>query len=145
MDSGFRRREIANNEVRLSYLENDGDGPFASAAEAEAFLGQDALSRSWIGHLEPHGDGGLVPPFDADVMQAVMEGVSAPRWAQWSSVTAPTTAVFAAKSMFSPAEQTEFIAARPGTRPVILAGGSHDAHLDATPEWAAVLSRALDG
>src|ERR1700690_4452358 len=139
MDSGFRRREIASNEVRLSFLENDGDGPvvvalhglagagdaftadvaavirvvspgrpvtlvgqsmgghtailaaaafpdlvarlvvleatvaggvdparigdyfsswptpFASAAEAEAFLGQDALSRSWIGHLEPSG------------------------------------------------------------------------------------------
>jgi pimeloyl-ACP methyl ester carboxylesterase len=119
--------------------------PFASAAEAEAFLGQDALARSWSGHLEPSGDGGLVPPFDADVMQAVMEGVSAPRWEEWRSVTAPTTAVFAAKSMFSPAEQAEFVAARPGTRPVILAGGSHDAHLDATPEWAAALSLALEG
>ena len=265
MDSGFRRREIANNEVRVSYLENDGDGPvvvalhglagagdefiatavavgrshrfvlpdlrghghstrrpadvsrdafaadvaalirqvspgrpvtlvgqsmgghtaifaaaafpnliarlivleatvaggadptrigdyfrswpvpFASAAEAEAFLGQDALSRSWIGHLEPSGDGGLVPPFDPDVMQAVMEGVLAPRWEEWKSVTAPTTAVFAAKSMFSPAEQAEFVAARPGTRHVVLAGGSHDAHLDATPEWAAVLALALEG
>jgi len=265
MDSGFRRREIASNEVRLSYLENDGDGPvvvalhglagagdefiataaaaggshrfvlpdlrghghstrgpadvsraaftadvaavirqvfagrpltlvgqsvgghtailaaaafpdlvarlvvleatvaggadparigdyfrswpapFASAAEAEAFLGQDALSRSWIGHLEPSADGSLVPPFDADVMQAVMEGVSAPRWEEWRSVTTPTTAVFAAKSMFGPAEQAEFVAARPGTRHVILAGGSHDAHLDATPEWATVLSHALEG
>lgn len=118
--------------------------PFASAAEAEAFLGQDALSRSWIAHLEPSADGGLVPPFDADVMQAVMTGVAAPRWAEWRSVSAPTTAVFAAKSMFSPAEQAEFIAARPGTRHVVLAGGSHDAHLDATPEWAAALSDALD-
>jgi pimeloyl-ACP methyl ester carboxylesterase len=265
MDSGFRRREIASNEVRLSYLENDGDGPvvvalhglagagdefiataaavggshrfalpdlrghghttrrpadvsraaftadvaavirvvspgrpvtlvgqsmgghtailaaaafpdlvarlvvleatvaggvdparigdyfsswptpFASAAEAEAFLGQDALSRSWIGHLEPSADGGLVPPFDADVMQAVMEGVSAPRWEEWKSVTQSTTAVFAATSMFSPAEQTQFVAARPGTRHVVLAAGSHDAHLDATPEWAHVLSRALEG
>jgi hypothetical protein len=44
--------------------------------------------------------------------------------------------------MFSPAEQAEFIAARPGTRHVVLAGGSHDAHLDATPEWAAVLALA---
>ena len=74
-----------------------------------------------------------------------MEGVSAPRWAEWRSVTQPATAVFAAKSMFSPAEQAEFIAARPGTRHVILAGGSHDAHLDATPEWAAALSLALEG
>jgi pimeloyl-ACP methyl ester carboxylesterase len=60
-------------------------------------------------------------------------------------VTAPTTAVFAAESMFTPAEQAEFIAARPGTRPVVLAGGSHDAHLDATAEWAGALARALDG
>ena len=119
--------------------------PFASAAEAEEFLGQDALSRSWIGHLEPSGEGGLVPPFDAGVMQTVMEGVAAPRWAEWRSVTAPTTAVFAAASMFSPAEQAEFVAARPGTRHVVLAGGSHDAHLDATAEWAAALSRALEG
>jgi pimeloyl-ACP methyl ester carboxylesterase len=176
-ESQFRRREIANNEVRLSYLENHGDGPVVVALHGLAGAGDEFIAtavavgrshrfvlpdlrghgrwergsprwhwpRSWIGHLEPHGDGGLVPPFDADVMQAVMEGVSAPRWAEWTSVTAPTTAVFAAKSMFSPAEQAEFIAARPGTRHVILAGGSHDAHLDATAEWVAGLSRALEG
>jgi pimeloyl-ACP methyl ester carboxylesterase len=45
--------------------------------------------------------------------------------------------------MFSPAEQAEFVAARPGTRRVILAGGSHDAHLDATGEWATALRDAL--
>jgi pimeloyl-ACP methyl ester carboxylesterase len=118
--------------------------PFASVAEAEGFLGQDALARSWIEHLEPSGDGGLVPPFDADVMQEVMEAVAVPRWDEWKSVAAPTTAVFAARSMFSPAEQAEFVAARPGTRHVVLDGGSHDAHLDATAEWAAVLARALE-
>jgi pimeloyl-ACP methyl ester carboxylesterase len=77
-------------------------------------------------------------------MQAVMEGVSAPRWAEWKSAIQPTMAVFAATSMFSPAEQAEFVGARPGKRHVVLAGGSHDAHLDATPEWAAVLSLALE-
>jgi pimeloyl-ACP methyl ester carboxylesterase len=117
--------------------------PFASAAEAEKFIGQDALSQSWIAHLEPREDGGLVPAFDADVMEKVMEGVSVPRWAEWKSVTAPATAVFAAKSMFSHSEQADFVAARPGTRHVLLAGGSHDAHLDATAEWAAALTRAL--
>ena len=117
--------------------------PFASVAEAGKFLGQDALARSWTGHLEPLEDGGLVPPFDADVMQRVMEGVSGPRWEEWKCVTAPATAVFAAKSMFSPGEQAGFVAARPGTRHVLLPGGSHDAHLDATAEWAAVLTRAL--
>jgi hypothetical protein len=51
--------------------------------------------------------------------------------------------VFAAKSMFSPEAQAEFVAARPGTRHVVLPSGSHDAHLDATAEWAAVLHEAL--
>lgn len=117
---------------------------FASVAEAREFLGQDALAQSWIGHLEPLDDGGLAPPFDADVMQGVMEGVSDPRWQEWKSVAAPTTVVFAAKSMFSPGEQADFVAARPGTRHVVLPGGSHDAHLDATAAWAAVLTRALE-
>ncbi|MBO0804449.1 MAG: alpha/beta hydrolase [Nocardiopsaceae bacterium] len=130
--------------VRIGNYFRSWPVPFASAATAEEFLGQGALARSWIGHLEPSRDGGLVPPFDADVMQGAMEGVSAPRWEEWKSVTAPTTAVFAARSMFSPGEQAEFIAARPGTRHVILDGGSHDAHLDATSEWAAVLARALE-
>jgi pimeloyl-ACP methyl ester carboxylesterase len=112
--------------------------------EATKFLGQDALAQSWIGHLQPQEGGGLVPQFDADVMQRVMEGVSEPRWAEWKSVTAPTTVVFAAKSMFSAGEQAEFVAALPGTRHVVLPGGSHDAHLDATAEWAAVLTRALE-
>ena len=132
--------------ARLGDYFRSWPAPFASAAEAEAFLGQDALSA--IMDRAPRtrwGDGGLIPPFDADVMQAVMEAVSPPRWEEWKSVTQPTTAVFAAKSMFTPAEQAEFIAARPGTRHVVLVGGSHDAHLDATAEWAPALSRALEG
>jgi len=117
--------------------------PFASAAAALEFLGDDALSRSWAAHLEPAPGGGLVPPFDADVMQAIMTGVAEPCWAQWQSVTAPVTAVFAASSMFSPGEQARFTAARPGTRHVVLATGTHDAHLDATTEWAGVLREVL--
>ena len=129
--------------VRIGDFFRSWPVPFASVAKAGEFLGQDALARSWIGHLESLEDGGLVPPFDADVMQGVMAGVSEPRWEEWKSVTAPTTAVFAAKSMFSPGEQAGFVAARPGTRHVVLPGGSHDAHLDATAEWAAVLADAL--
>ena len=130
--------------VRIGNFFRSWPVPFASAAEAGKFFGQDALSRSWIEHLEPLDGGGLVPAFDADVMQKVMECVSDPRWEEWKSVTAPATAVFAAQSMFSPGEQDEFLAARPGTRHVLLSGGSHDAHLDATAEWAAVLTRALE-
>jgi hypothetical protein len=33
--SGFRRREVANNEVILSYLDNDGDGPVAGAGAVQ--------------------------------------------------------------------------------------------------------------
>ncbi|HUB40370.1 MAG TPA: alpha/beta hydrolase [Streptosporangiaceae bacterium] len=118
--------------------------PFPSVVEAREFLGEDALAQSWIGHLEPLEDGRLVPSFDADVMQRVMEGVSDPRWEEWKSVTAPTTAVFATKSMFSTEEQAAFVAGRPGTRHIVLPGGSHDAHLDATAEWTTVLTRALE-
>jgi pimeloyl-ACP methyl ester carboxylesterase len=135
---------VGTDPVRIGDYFRSWPIPFASVAQARKFLGQDALAQSWIGHLEPLDDGGLVPPFDAEVMQGVMEGVSDPRWEEWKSVTAPTTVVFAAKSMFSPGEQADFVAARPGTRHVVLPGGSHDAHLDATAEWAAVLSRTLE-
>jgi pimeloyl-ACP methyl ester carboxylesterase len=119
--------------------------PFASADAALEFLGDDALSRSWAAHLEPASGGGLVPPFEAGVLEAIMTGVAEPVWAQWRSVAAPVTAVFAAKSMFSPDEQAKFVAARPETRHVVLPAGSHDAHLDATTQWAAALHEALTG
>jgi pimeloyl-ACP methyl ester carboxylesterase len=118
--------------------------PFASAEAARGFLGDDALARSWIAHLEPAPGGGLVPPFHADVMEAIMAGVSEPCSPQWQSVRAPATAVFATKGMFSDGEQAAFIAARPGTRHIVLTGGSHDAHLDDTAEWAAALRSVLD-
>jgi hypothetical protein len=51
--------------------------PFASPSDALEFLGDSAMARSWTGHLEPGKDGGLVPPFEADVMQAITVGVAA--------------------------------------------------------------------
>ena len=117
--------------------------PFASAAVAREFLGDHVLGPSWVAHLEPAEGGGLVPPFDADVMEAVMRGVAEPYWAQWRSITMPVTVVFAAKGNATPEEQAEFVAARPGTRHVVLRSGSHDAHLDATEEWAEVLRSAV--
>jgi pimeloyl-ACP methyl ester carboxylesterase len=135
---------VGADPVRIGDYFRSWPIPFASVAEAREFLGPDALAQSWADHLEPLEDGGLVPPFEAAVMQCVMEGVVEPRWDEWKSVTAPTTVVFAAKSMFSPAEQADLVAARPGTRHVVLLGGSHDAHFDATAEWAAVLQSALE-
>jgi pimeloyl-ACP methyl ester carboxylesterase len=134
---------VGADPVRIGDYFRSWPIPFASVGEARKFLGHDALAQSWIGHLQQLEDGGLVPPFDAEVMQSVMEGMSDPRWEEWKCVTAPTTVVFAAKSMFSPGEQADLVAARPGTRHVVLRGGSHDAHLDATAEWAVVLTRAL--
>jgi pimeloyl-ACP methyl ester carboxylesterase len=136
---------VGADPVRIGDYFRSWPIPFASVVEARKFLGQDALAQSWIGHLEPLDGGGFVPTFEADVMQGVMEGVSDARWDEWKSVTAPTTVVFAAKSMFSPGEQADFVAARPGTRHIVLLAGSHDAHLDATAAWAAALTRALEG
>jgi pimeloyl-ACP methyl ester carboxylesterase len=73
--------------------------PFASAAAALEFLGDDVLARSWAAHLEPAEGGGLVPAFDADVMEAIMMGVSEPQWARWRPVMMPVTAVFAPDGM----------------------------------------------
>ncbi len=77
-------------------------------------------------------------------MEAVLQAVHVPRWAEWAAVRAPTTVVFAAESMFAPALRDAFVAARAGTRRVDLSGGTHDAHLDAAEEWAVVLREALD-
>ncbi len=146
MSQRFRRREIDREGVCLSYLDDDSAGPVVLvlhglAGTGDEFIGADALSRSWAAHLEPTAGGGLVPPFDADVMEAIMTGVAEPPWERWRSVKAPVTAVF----VFSPEEQAEFVAPRPATRHVVLRSGSHDAHLDATAEWATVLRGALDG
>ena len=46
MASGFRRREIANNEVRLSYLDNDGDGPVVAALHGLAGTGDEFIATA---------------------------------------------------------------------------------------------------
>jgi pimeloyl-ACP methyl ester carboxylesterase len=43
---GFRRREIANNEVRLGYLENDGDGPVVVALHGLAGAGDEFIATA---------------------------------------------------------------------------------------------------
>ena len=129
--------------VRLGNWFRSWPLPFASPAAALEFLGDRVLAGTWVAHLEPAEGGGLVPPFDADVMEAIMTGVAKPQWERWRSVAMPTTVVFAQEGMASPAEQAEFVAARPGTRHVLLSSGSHDAHLDATAEWAQTLHSAL--
>ena len=46
MESGFRRREIASDGVRISWLENDGDGPVVVALAGLAGTGDEFTARS---------------------------------------------------------------------------------------------------
>lgn len=92
--------------------------------------------------LEPTSEG-LRPRFDADVMQSTIQAVHEPRWKEWESLDVPTLAVFARDGMFSDEQKDELILRRPVTARADLAGGSHDAHLDAFEEWIAVLKKWL--
>lgn len=116
--------------------------PFASAESARAFLGEDAIAKAWVHDLEPTSEG-LRPRFDADVMQSTIQAVHEPRWKEWESLDVPTLAVFARDGMFSAEQKDELILRRPVTARADLAGGSHDAHLDAFQEWIAVLKKWL--
>lgn len=112
--------------------------PFADEQEAREFLGTDAVVAAWIADFEP-GHRGLTPRFDADVMEQIIAAVHEPRWSEWENLRVPTLAVFAQDGMFAAEDKDELIRRRPQTRRIDLAGGSHDAHLDAAEEWIAVL------
>lgn len=116
--------------------------PFADEAAAHTFLGDGAIVDSWVADLEVT-PGGLCPRFHADIMERAIAAVHEPRWAEWESLQVPTLAIFAEHSMFSPAAKDELIRRRPETARVDLAGGSHDAHLDAFDEWISVLRHWL--
>jgi len=118
--------------------------PFADERAARAFLGDSPLSAAWIADLESVPEG-LRPRFDADVMADVIAAVHEPRWSEWERLAVPTLAVFAADGMFSIDQRDELVRRRPQTTRVDLAGGSHDAHLDATADWLAVLQDHLTG
>jgi len=114
--------------------------PFADESAARAFLGDGAIVDAWTADLEVTPSG-LRPRFDADIMERALAAVHVPRWSEWESLPVPTLVVFAAHGMFSPEAKDELIGRRPGTDRVDLAGGSHDAHLDAFDEWIGVLRR----
>lgn len=116
--------------------------PFPDDAAARAFLGKDAIVDAWVADLEVTGRG-LVPRFDADIMQLALEAVRESRWPEWEGLKVPALAIFASRSMFSASDQDELVRRRPSTVRVDLGGGSHDAHLDAFDEWTDVLTRWL--
>lgn len=117
--------------------------PFADAEAARAFLGDSAIAQAWLADLE-ECEGGLRARFDAGFLQRSIAALHAhARWEEWESLTIPTAAVFAADGMFDEERKLAFLEARPGTLRVDLGEGSHDAHLDATAEWSAVLGDLL--
>ncbi|TCC29029.1 alpha/beta hydrolase [Kribbella speibonae] len=117
--------------------------PFADEASARSYLGDGVLAVAWVNDLE-RTPGGLRPRFDADVMEATIAAVQADRWAEWEGLAVPTLAVFAQNGMFTGAQKDELIRRRPGTRRADIAGGSHDAHLDAFDRWIEVLRGYLN-
>lgn len=116
--------------------------PFPDEASAREFLGNDAIVDAWIADLVTTPDG-LVPPFDADIMERAIAAVHEPRWAEWETLKVPTLAIFAADGMFSDEDKDELIRRRPQTDRVDLDAGSHDAHLDAFASWVDALQRWL--
>lgn len=116
--------------------------PFPDEATARAFLGEDAMADAWIADLETTPQG-LMPRFEADIMQRTLEAVHEPRWSEWESLQVPTLAIFAARGMFSEQDKDELVRRRLSTTRIDLRGGSHDAHLDAFDEWADILTHSL--
>ncbi|MET3510369.1 pimeloyl-ACP methyl ester carboxylesterase [Plantibacter flavus] len=117
--------------------------PFASRSEAAAELGDGPLERAWVEDLEETADG-LVPRFDADVMQATIEAVGEPRWHEWESIDVPTLVVYADGGMFTECQKSAFVSQGRRVRRVDLSGASHDAHLDAHEQWAEALRTFID-
>lgn len=113
--------------------------PFSDEQAARSALGDDAIVDAWVADLEPTSQG-LIPRFDADVMERTIAAVHQPRWAEWESLEVPTLAVFAQRGMFSAEDKDELIRRRPATTRVDLSGGSHDAHLDDFDEWIDALT-----
>lgn len=111
---------------------------FVDGDAARTHLGDDAVVNAWVADLE-RTPAGLVRRFDADIMERTIRAVHEPRWAEWERLEVPTLAVFAGQSIFSTEARDELIRRRPATARVDLAGGSHDAHLDAFDEWVDVL------
>ncbi|MDE0546454.1 alpha/beta fold hydrolase [Microbacterium sp. C7(2022)] len=117
--------------------------PFVDRDAAAASLGGSPLAHAWAADLEQRPDG-LYPRFDPDVMVATISAVATPRWTEWEQVTTPTLVVYAENGMFTPEQKSQFVARGAYATRVDLAGGSHDAHLDAFTEWIAALSSFLE-
>jgi pimeloyl-ACP methyl ester carboxylesterase len=114
--------------------------PFADRAAAVAHLGGTPTARALAADLDETPDG-LRPRFDADVMEAAIAPVAAEaRWAEWSSIAAPTLLVRGDRGTVPADEDARMRAERPDVRHAVIAGAGHDAHLDAPAAWQALLA-----
>jgi pimeloyl-ACP methyl ester carboxylesterase len=157
MLAGAARPDLVRSLVLLECGEGSGDAqehaalgeyfrswpvPFADRATAAKFLGDGPLQRAWVEDMELREDG-LHPRFDPAVMSAVLTHLVEPRWAEWASVQAPTLVVYAADGMFTEQQKARFVERGNDVMRIDLAGGSHDAHLDAFDQWVTALTGFL--
>ncbi|SEI17886.1 Pimeloyl-ACP methyl ester carboxylesterase [Leifsonia sp. CL147] len=132
----------ADDHAALGDYFRSWEVPFTSREGARAALGNGPLARAWVADLEPRDDG-LYPRFDADVMVQTITEVAVPRWSEWESIAAPTLVVYADGGMFTEEQKLEFLRRGANATRADLTGASHDAHLDAFEQWAAVLRHFL--
>jgi pimeloyl-ACP methyl ester carboxylesterase len=115
------------------------DVPYATRESAQAALGDSPLSRAWVADLDERDDG-LYPRFDPDVMTRTLTAVMSPRWEEWESIATPTLVIYAEHGMFTAEQKNRFVESGRNVSRVDLAGGSHDAHLDAFDQWTTALT-----
>lgn len=145
LEAGVGGDGTAESRIAMRAFFESWPRPFRDRAEAEAFLGHSALARAWAADLREESDG-LWPRFDVDVVLDTIAAVDArPAWEEWARVAAPTLVVFAADGIFDETVWRALVDHRPGVTRVDLAGGSHDAHLDAFPEWSDAVRVFVDG
>jgi pimeloyl-ACP methyl ester carboxylesterase len=152
------RPDLVRTLVLLECAEGNGDGqehaalgeyfrswpvPFTDSDAAAQFLGDGPLQRAWVEDMEYREDG-LHPRFDPEVMIAAITPLVEPRWLEWSRVQAPTLVVYAADGMFTEEQKARFVERGNDVTRIDLAGGSHDAHLDAFEQWIEALIGFLD-
>jgi len=137
--SGSNRPE---ESLELGAFFRSWPSTFTTAEDALSFLGASPLAAAWIADMETTQEG-LRPRFDPDVMERAIRAVHEPRWDEWESLRVPTVAVFGDNGMFTPEQKDELLRRRPETIRADISNASHDAHLDAFDEWAAVLREHL--
>ncbi|MEU9627204.1 alpha/beta hydrolase [Streptomyces luteogriseus] len=100
--------------------------PFKSLAEAEAFLGHEAWTRTLV-----RRDDGWYPAWDrATIIASVAELATTAYWEEWSRVTCPTLLIHGEHGTMRPGEPAMMLARRPDTVSVRIPGAAHDVHLD---------------